>query len=253
MVGLLRVIAALAPDNDWSWLRRAARRAMAAAQPVRDKRARIVPSDRIVTAGLALVDAAERGIGIDLATRARMHRDGLLLALLAMRPLRARNFVALRLEHELQRVGGRWIIAFAGSETKNGSPLEVPVPDALVAPLERHIERWRPVLLGGVVSDRLWISNKHRPINVRGMQEIVPRITAQCLGVRLTSHDFRDCLATDVAINNPAEIRIASTLLGHRQTRTTERFYNRARQREAGTLWQETILRSRRRAMRLRT
>jgi integrase/recombinase XerD len=130
-------------------------------------------------------------------------------------------------------------------------PLEVPVPETLVEPLERHVERWRPVLLSGTISDRLWISSKRRPINARGMDEIVPRITTQYLGIRLTPHDFRDCLATDVAINNPAEVRIASTLLGHRQTRTTERYYNQARQREAAALWQETILRCRHRARRL--
>jgi hypothetical protein len=61
-------------------------------------------------------------------------------------------------------------------------------------------------------------------------------------------HIFRDCLATCVALNDPAHMGVATTLLGHRWLSTVNRFYNQAKQSEAATALQANLLRRRRAA-----
>ena len=92
--------------------------------------------------------------------RANLYRDGLMLALLAMRPFRLTNFAGIRLDQHLQRVGSGWTICFAAEETKTRVPLELPFPEELVAHLERYLGHWRRILLGKTSSDRLWISSQ---------------------------------------------------------------------------------------------
>jgi integrase/recombinase XerD len=64
------------------------------------------------------------------------YRDGLMIALLASRPLRRRNFAAIEIGRQLIRVGQGFHLVFDGSETKSGQPIETGVPAHLVAPVE---------------------------------------------------------------------------------------------------------------------
>ena len=49
----------------------------------------------------------------------------------------------------------------------------------------------------------------------------------------LCPHLFRDAAATTLAIADPAHVRVAAPLLGHRTFATTERHYRQARAYEA--------------------
>jgi integrase/recombinase XerD len=62
------------------------------------------------------------------------------------------------------------------------------------------------------------------------------------LGQPINPHLFRDCAVTSVAIDDPANIGVASRLLGHRTRSTTERYYNQACGVEASRLMQEALL-----------
>jgi integrase len=53
---------------------------------------------------------------------------------------------------------------------------------------------------------------------------------------------FRDCAATSIAIEDPKHVRIASQILGHRSTATTERYYNQARAIDAARRYQDFLL-----------
>ena len=89
---------------------------------------------------------AEAAVGGSLGRRANLYRDGLMLALLAMRLFRLTNFAGIRLDQRLQRVGSGWTICFAAEETKTRVPLELPFPEELVA-------TWSAILtIGGVSS-----------------------------------------------------------------------------------------------------
>jgi hypothetical protein len=71
-------------------------------------------------------------------------RRGRIIAHLAARPLRLRNFVALELGRHLVRAGQGWRIVIQSAETKTGRPLELPFPEVLVPMLERYLTVHRP-------------------------------------------------------------------------------------------------------------
>jgi integrase len=57
--------------------------------------------------------------------------------------------------------------------------------------------------------------------------------TKEQFGVAINPHLFRDAAATTMAIADPANVRLAAPLLGHRTFATTERYYRQARALEA--------------------
>ena len=57
--------------------------------------------------------------------------------------------------------------------------------------------------------------------------------TKEQFGVAINPHLFRDAAATTMAIADPANVRLAAPLLGHRTFTTTERYYRQARAQEA--------------------
>ena len=202
-------------------------------------------------AGIQLIKEAEVARSITLRMPAVRYRDALMLALLAARPLRARNFTALTLDKHLYPAGGEWIINIAGSETKTGREYEVPFPAMLVPYLERYLSHWRPALLVGTVdSDRLWLSWRGYPLDYLDVHRTIRAVTAKLFGSTIHPHIFRDCLATTVALEDPTNMGIASALLGHRWLETVNRFYNQARLNEAATAVQANLLRRRRAARR---
>jgi integrase/recombinase XerD len=66
--------------------------------------------------------------------------------------------------------------------------------------------------------------------------------TKQHFGVALNPHLFRDAAATTLAIADPAHVRLAAPLLGHRTFTTTERYYQQARAQEAHRAFVDVIL-----------
>ncbi len=80
----------MAPDADFEFLRKAARRASTLASPTRHKAGKIVHPRLILELAIRLMEEAERLPGLNLS-RACRDRDGLLLALLAARPIRLGN------------------------------------------------------------------------------------------------------------------------------------------------------------------
>ena len=61
-----------------------------------------------------------------LRQRARLYRDGLMIAFLAARPLRLANLTQLELGRELIRRPSGWWLEIPGADTKTGQPLELP-------------------------------------------------------------------------------------------------------------------------------
>jgi hypothetical protein len=119
----------IAPSTDWSWLLSVAKR-MTAAAPAQRTKYHLITSDRLYLLGLELMDCAAAEVnpaGRVTKAQAFRYRDGLIIALLAMIPLRSGTLTALRIGHHLVKVGvygrltyrlriqradGRWIIRF---------------------------------------------------------------------------------------------------------------------------------------------
>ena len=143
---LYQAIGAMVPGLDWAWLRQIERRLRYKAVPVRDKRLKVVSSESLLAFGVELMSAADDpGTGTSLK-RALRYRDGLIIVLLAARPLRRRDFMRIEIGTNLVRQGDVYWIRFANGASKTGMLIDLPVPDALVPRLERSARRRDPTI-----------------------------------------------------------------------------------------------------------
>jgi len=240
----LRAVAGvMGPDRDWRWLNRMYDRIRFRHRPARPKRSRLVPAGELFALGIALMMAAEKER--TAWARALAYRDGLLIALLALRPLRLRNLTGLILDHTLVCRGTRWWIEFSAAETKGREVIEVPWPAALVEALETYLSRHRGVLSGfrsksACVNSALWLSKAGLPMSREAVYRCVTVHTRNHFGRAINPHLFRDCAATTIAIDDPKHIGVASCLLGNASA-TTEKYYNQARAIEASRAIQNVL------------
>jgi integrase len=224
-IGKIRRIAQiLAPGRDLVWLGELDADLRYAARP-RPKYHRIVSSERLLALGLELIRRGEtRKYLTDLA-RARLVREGVIIALLALCPIRLRNLAELGLGRQLRRIGETWWIILAADETKTGRPDERPVPEILSSSIDRWLEHWRTVFLKP--GDAFWPSTKGGPLAYTYVGHIITETTRRQLGVAVNPHLFRDCAVYTVAINAGDHMGIASGLLQHTDQRTVEKYYNK--------------------------
>jgi len=96
---------------------------------------------------MTLVVEAEKFARYDLA-RARGVRNGLMVALLALCPIRLKNFAGLEIGSSFKEVDGSWWIALPGHLTKSRRPDERRVPALLNRCIELYLEQSQPLLLG---------------------------------------------------------------------------------------------------------
>ena len=226
---------------DCTVLRRAWRRLKRRAeQGTSRKNGRIVGSTSLLEAGLEhFKAAADVAFPVAAAVQAR---DGLMIALLALRPLRRRNLADLVLGRSLIQLGDAWHIRFEPHETKTGRVIELPWPTLLHEALAAYMEWYRPVLLRDKNRDHLWLTHMATAMAPHSISVRVSEVTTRLLGVDVSPHLFRDSLATTMAIEDPDHIRAAAVLLGHSTPRTVERHYNQAQSIEAARRYQDALL-----------
>jgi len=235
---------ATAPAGDWQWILRAADRIRSKAKSVRNKRARLQSPDHLAALGKRLM--TEAAAVADTMAAAMTYRDGLVIALLAHRPIRGRNLTMISCDRHLVRRGSAWWLTFEATETKAGRPLEFPLPIYLAPYLERYLSTYRPQLLSGgrktaASLSRLWISTNGTAMVYASIAYWVRRHTRSAFGAALSPHLFRDCAATFIAIVNPEHVRIIATILGHATLAIAEKHYNQAHGLEAGRSYLATI------------
>lgn len=244
---LLRILSAFAPAADWSAQRRVVAVARRAVEdtPSRRKTGRILASDVLFEGGMSLI--CENGTYNPPQTlaEAKRQRDGMMIAFLALLPLRRRAFCSLDLGGAVLRRGSSILVHLAPERTKSGQAWESPLPAALIAPMEHHLAHVRPWLMArsGSCHPALWVNDKGRPYCEPHLSARIPHITATLFGVKISIHLFRDAAATTLAHHSPDAARLTRAILGHSGFRTAERHYNQARTIEAGRRYSEVIAR----------
>jgi integrase/recombinase XerD len=233
LVGLKVVIKAMAPHANWRWLADVCNALNRRSSPSKDKRMRMRPTGEIYAAAFA-----ELGRLSKTALRRRndrvAFRDTLMLAILAARPVRLRNLAEIRIGGHLVRQGDVLLLAFPAEEVKNRRPLEYDLPVSVVSFLQTYLQRIRPSFLKGGVSDALWLGFEGKPLTPHSIYGRIMLVSERLLGVAINPHLLRDCAATSLATVSPAAALSAAALLGHQSFATTERYYIRANQLEAG-------------------
>jgi integrase len=233
-----RVATILAPGRDLAWLGEVEADLRYEARP-RPKYHRLVSSDRLLALGLELIGRGEASGHVTDLTRARLVRDGLMIALLALCPIRLRNFADLCIGRQMRRIGETWWIILEAAETKSGRPDERPVPEILTAHIDHWLERWHPLFLEP--GDAFWPSTKGGQLAYTYVGQIITETTLRELGVAVSPHLFRDCAVYTVAIAAGDQMGVASALLQHIDERTTEKHYNKGASLDAVRRYQRIL------------
>jgi integrase len=238
---LRRAAQLLAPAADFSWLAEIEKDLALVMEP-RSKFDRLVFTGRLMEAGLTLVAEAEAFAHNDLA-RARGVRNGLMIALLALCPIRLKNFAALEIGQTFKEVHGRWWIALPGMHTKSRRPDERRVPALLNHYIDVYVNQSRPVLLGSrPPTNALWISSRTgRRMTTKNLGTLISKITFETLGVDVSPHLFRTAAASTAAAYGGNAPHLASALLNHTDPRVTEEHYNRASSMSAAAAYARII------------
>jgi integrase/recombinase XerD len=241
-ITLLRLmIKVLVPGFEPGWLKRGSARLAVRSRPTREKAGRIPHTAALVNAGMTEMAAAIDAPELSDGERCKMHLNGLIVAFLAMRPIRLNNLLAMDLDRHVIVDGRAVTVAFAASELKNRRPLRFAWPDSLREHLDIYLNRFRPMLLSAGSTSALWISRDGRRLTTKSAQTRIEGVTDRWIGVRTPPHWFRDAAATTIAVEAPADVDIIKSVLGHAVHRTSEKHYNHARGLEATRRHQESI------------
>ena len=231
------------PNRDWNFLNALASRVRARHRPARSK-LHLRLTDELFDLGLRLILKAQNSGGVEAAI---LHRDGLMIAFLALVPLRRSNLAEMRIGANLIKQNGTWTIVFEESETKTHTVYEAVLPEALTDHLGTYLAIHRPILMAQMgrwskpVDEALWVSSHGSPMTQMAFYDRVRRHTREAFGVAINPHLFRDAAATTLAIADPAHVRVAAPLLGHRNLSTTERYYQQARTYEAHAVYIDAL------------
>jgi integrase len=188
-----------------------------------------------VEAGLILIREAEM-YGKTALARAKGVRNGLLVAVLALHPIRVKNFAALIIGVTFINVEGRWWLHIPSDDTKSRRVDERQLPEFMTDEINHYMETHRPVLCGANTGDlALWVSSTTgRQLTPKNLGTLISKLTRETVGVDVSPHLFRTAGASTAAIygrNNP---HLASALLGHSDPRVTDENYNRSTSLSAG-------------------
>lgn len=237
LVGLKVTIKAMAPDHPWRWLADICNRLNRDAQPSKDKRPKMRPTEEIVRAAVGELDRLETTSLTRRIDRVA-YRDTLMLALLAYRPLRLGNFTDLRIGKSFISERSGWRIDIPGPCTKNGDPLTFDVPTCLLPYVEVYLTKVRMefVTRASMNTNALWLGFEGQNLTAHSIYCRFILVTKRLLGTAINPHLLRDCAATTLSTVSVDDALIAAPLLGHRNFATTEKYYIRANQLEANRL-----------------
>jgi integrase len=222
-------IKVMEPDADLTVITDLLVRLNSTAEPSRNKRLRVVSSGLLYEAAIREMRRLhKRRQNSGMRHIAGCYRDALIIAFLALRPIRLANLSAIELDRHLTKIGDRYWCRFAPAETKEGRPLEFPMPESLTPWLDHYLATYRLLLLRDRKSARLWISIRSTHMVDNSIYYRVTTCTKRFIGSPINPHLFRDCAATTIAELAPEDVGIISRILGHSNLATAELYYNQA-------------------------
>ena len=230
---LRRAAQLIAPATDFAWLTEI-EKDIALEMVPRSKAERLVLTERLVEAGLTLIQEAET-FGKTAVARAKGVRNGLLIVLLALHPIRIKNYAALKVADTFVNTGGRWWLHIPAENTKSHRTDDRQVPQFITQVVNTYVETFHPILCRGTEQDALWISSTTgRQLTTKNLGTLISKITREAIGVDVSPHLFRTAGASTAAVYGGDCPHLASALLNHHDRRVTEDHYNRASSISAG-------------------
>jgi site-specific recombinase XerD len=225
---LRRAAELIAQGFDFGWLAEIEKDLALVMQP-KSKLDRLVLAEVLLEAGLTLITEAENSTRTDLA-RARRIRNGLMIALLAVHPMRLKNFADLELGRTMIDIKGSWWIVLPHQSTKSRRLDERRLPYMLKRYIDAYIGDYRPILMrSDGPAKALWLSSNHGgPMSYDGVERAISETTRSTIGVDVSPHLFRMSGASTAAVHGGHMPHLGSALLHHVDPRVTQEHYNRA-------------------------
>lgn len=243
LTALCEAMRIMAPGHSFPYLSLAKCRQKARAHATRDKGLRLVPAEDLFKLGMKLMETAESGCFWRKVGAATTYRDGLIIALLACRPLRRRNFASLEVTKSFTLQGDAYVIDIPGSETKNHSPYRTVLNSGLTSYIQKYLGTYRPFLLGDTPgTTNLWISWGGKPLLDGTLYGVIMARTKAAFGRGLSPHLFRDCAVTSLGNESPEYVWLGMYLLNHKDSRTTEKHYDQALSGTAVRQYQNSLV-----------
>lgn len=232
-------------DNENIWLNTATRLREKAAQELANYEEPMHPAE-LAREGLAMLRDARRALRTGKLKKlvngrrvgdeekmspqdcARLFRDGLIVVLLALYPLRRHNCAPLRFGDNLKKVGGSWYIDLPPEQTKEANHIRFRLAPWLVTIMLEWRRAWLPIL-HAEKTDYLFATHIGESLSLCQMTTIVKDRTGS------TVHGFRHAAATAIAeeTDRPSD---GTHVLGHKDKRTVTLYSTTAERLEAGRI-----------------
>ena len=161
-------------------------------------------------------------------TRELQYRDGLILALLSLWPIRRRSLAALTVSRHIEIEDGGVNFLLHPADTKSERFESFRAPEPLVPYVIRYLKDIHPRLLGPRRHDGLWASYRHGTLTDSRLYEIARTRLWKRFGKDTCLHDFRRSAATYLAMDAPEQIGLIPGVLQHASPEVGERHYNLA-------------------------
>ena len=222
---LFCVMSVLAPDQEWGWLQRRANRLALIAEDQHEPKPLTMLTGDILDRALKAVRQVERDGLKPGMLPAIEYRNWLMLAILALMPLRRHNFSGMSDERNLNRCGKIWTAEIPAEDTKQNKKIKMPVPDVLHRHIEFYLDEVRPTLLAGRESDRFWISIFHTDMTDHSVYIAITNFTRRVFGEAINPHRFRHIAVSSLVIAAPEMLEAGRALLTQADTETTKDHY----------------------------
>ncbi len=194
----------------------------------RDRFDRLAPPCQTLDFGIELMDQALALPITSHRTRELQYRDGLILALISLWPIRRRSLAALTVSRHIEIQDGDINLVLHPADTKSRRSESFRMPEPLVPYVKRYLTDIRPRLLGTRPHDGFWASYRHGTLTAGRLYDIARARLLQRFGKDMCLHDFRRSAATYLAMDAPEQIGLIPGVLQHTSAEVSERHYNLA-------------------------
>ena len=158
----------ICPSEDWSWLLTISKRISGSGETKATETSSGNKRDSLCARHRIDGPCSSPAVSQPRAGECKLPiRDGLIIALLALIPLRRRTLAALRIGKHLVRSGDQWVLDIPAEDIKTKRPLEYPISAELSERIDIYLNQIRPRILGAGTHDYLWASSRGRPMGGR--------------------------------------------------------------------------------------
>jgi integrase len=185
---------------------------------------------RLLAALLDLPDKLWRAARRNLATSRWPFielQTALAIDILLHIPMRMQNLTSLEFEVHLHWPQGRRkpaLLTLRAAEIKNDVPLEFEIPMVLAERLHVYRNEIAPAVTGERPA-RVFVTFGGTPRTQAAISVAIEKTLLKHLGIEMTCHQFRHLAAKIHLDANPGAFELVRQLLGHKNLKTTTRFY----------------------------